>query len=269
VLDSYAEFHGAFWGLAKAPGIKSQEEWAQIFAGQFLSPEEQHYFLDWFGVPEPQRGLVKRALDEIGMPKILTHMNTFGMTVLQGDAHSGQVLRISNSSRWGLIDFAWAHLGNPAIDIGTLMVWQSQDHVEFIKYYFEQLIGRTGCSEPGSPNPQRLPNCSVDDFILDCRVAAVFRGLMSIAIASFSFPDHAKRDKDYLAKHPELNEWFSHLHLGFRFFDQSTFDYIADRTKNVGSSFLSLSSESSSRPLQSMVDALSARDFHRFGTRAQ
>jgi hypothetical protein len=202
--------------------------------------EGQIQLLDFFGVPEPQNGLMKRALVEIGMPAILAHMNRFGMTLVQGDAHAGQLLRLSNDNsakgrgfEWGLIDFAWAHLGSPAIDVGNFMMWpsvESVDHAKFVKFYFDQLIEYTGCSQPGSPNPQKLPSCSLEDFTKDCRIAATFRGLMMMAFTGFSFPEEARRDKDYLAKNPHFKDWFSGTHRGFRFLDQSTFDYLLERT---------------------------------------
>jgi hypothetical protein len=269
LLKSYAAFHAAFWGLEQAPGIQTQQNWAQVFAGQMVPLEGQVQLLDFFGVPEPQNGLMKRALVEIGMPAILAHMNRFGMTLVQGDAHAGQLLRLSNDNsakgrgfEWGLIDFAWAHLGSPAIDVGNFMMWpsvESVDHAEFVKFYFDQLIEYTGCSQPGSPNPQKLPSCSLEDFTKDCRIAATFRGLMMMAFTGFSFPEEARRDKDYLAKNPHFRDWFSGTHRGFRFFDQSTFDYLLERTESKGSSFIDSSLEVPPKPPQSVVDAMTAR----------
>jgi aminoglycoside/choline kinase family phosphotransferase len=269
-LDSLAQFHGAFWGLTTAPGLKSQEAWAQVFAGQMIPHERQLHFLDWFRVPEPGRGLFKRALKEISMAGILEHLNTFGTTVLHGDAHSGQFLCLHNKTESGrtvgLIDFAWAHLGNPAIDIGALMIWDP-DHVDFITYYHKQLISYTGCAEAGSANLQKLPKCSVDEFIKDCRVAAALRGLFLLVITSWQFPDDAKQDMDYLLKHPERN--FDYLTRAFKFFDEDTFQYLTERTRHMESSFLSLTSDSSSRVSQSVVEALSAREFNRVGDDAE
>jgi hypothetical protein len=219
----------------------------RLFAGQFNSLDQQLRLLDdeRVPVPEPGRSLFKRVLTEIGMPRIMDHINTFGTTVVHGDAHGGQFLCLhketEDGKRVGIIDFGWAHLGNPAVDVGALMIWHP-DPVAFMKEYHNKLIAHTGCAESDSPNPQKLPSCSVDEFIRICRVAAAIRGLFLRTIGIF---------------------WET---KPFAFLDQATFDYLAEntRTDDIGSSLLSYSSESSARPSQSVIDALSARENDRF-----
>jgi hypothetical protein len=251
LLDSLAQFHGAFWGLAKAPGLRSQQAWMSLLAGQRLPLEQQLRLLDEDGglppVPEPGRGLFRRALEEIGVHRMIDHINTFGTTVVHGDAHEGQFLCLHKETeggkRVGIIDFGWAHLGNPAIDIGALMMKQP-DHVAFVKYYYNQLIAHTGCAESGSSNPHKLPSCSVDDFVRLCRVAA---GIRNLFMRSFGGWDTE----------------------GFELFDQATFEHLAEHTRTdvIGSSLLSFSSESPARPPQSVIDALSTRESHRYHTK--
>merc|ERR1712110_861006 len=113
------------------------------------------------------------------MPRIMDHINTFGTTVVHGDAHGGQFLCLHNETedgkRVGIIDFGWAHLGNPAIDVGALMI--------------------------GHPDPV--------EFIRICNVAAAVRGLFLRSIGlfwetrAFEFLDQATFD--YLAEHTKTD----------------------------------------------------------------
>eukprot|EP00928_Gymnodinium_smaydae_P044770 TRINITY_DN29885_c0_g1_i1.p1 TRINITY_DN29885_c0_g1~~TRINITY_DN29885_c0_g1_i1.p1 ORF type:complete len:583 (+),score=47.37 TRINITY_DN29885_c0_g1_i1:68-1816(+) len=241
-LDAFAELHATFWGLAEARGLQDLPGWGRAATQGPLAADHFASLIDWYQVPEPARGLVKRAYTEIGPARMLKLMNEFGVTLIHGDAHRGQMLHLYDDSSAktgdrtiGLIDFGSAVLASPAIDIGYLIPeFGIAEHEKFIQYYYRLLVNRTGCLNRDSPNDQNLPLCSAEQFVKLCRMGAFIRGTFAMVLLLGQLGEavgQALANPDYLKQNP--NPSFDAVASFFESFDQDTFKFLADNTKDV------------------------------------
>ncbi|CAK0874946.1 unnamed protein product [Prorocentrum cordatum] len=201
VLDSYADLHGAFWNIPKVELLRSAEWWGAVFTGSFLGKEEMDRWLDWRMTPEPYLSLIRRARDELGFERIFEFMNRHGVTLAQGDAHNGQLLRLSELAssthggrKFGIIDFGTAVRANPAVDVGSILRSLNADkrheEFDFVRYYLKSLRLRLG-------EHATTLKMTDEDFFHDYKLGKLFRILFEGTFQWMSLPDEIKNNANY------------------------------------------------------------------------
>lgn len=262
VLDSYADLHVAFWNIPEVESLRPAEWWGAVFTGSFLGKEEMDRWLDWRLTPEPYLSLIRRARDELGFERIFAFMNTHGVTLAQGDAHNGQLLRLKEPSAstyggrtFGLIDFGTAVRANPAVDIGSIMRFLSADKREgefdFVRYYLKEVRMRLG-------EHATALKVTDEEFFHDYKVGKLFRILFEGTFQWMSLSDEVKNNADYLKDKmddPRLQDYFREISS----FDEEEFRWLQDQLAK-SAPMKSRSFGSGAGPSQFFVDAMASRE---------
>jgi len=180
ILDSYAALHAAFWGLPAQKGVHSTAEWSHIFSGECFGKEKLDEALDKFSWRDPV--WFRKARDDIGFEKIITHLNSHGTTLIHGDTFNGN---ITKDGRWRLIDFEHAAVCNPAMDVGALLLQLADEDEEeagnlMVGYWqtLTTLLKANGVE----------PNMDLNQFQCDCEFGIAFRSAFLCAILHTSEP---------------------------------------------------------------------------------
>jgi hypothetical protein len=270
ILDAYATFHSSFWNISmEGLQLKSVREWAQIFGGVVsFPPAEVAKLMMLAQLPEDVQELVVRLGTEVGYMECLQYMLASGHTIVQGDAHYGQILRVSDSDddhededededdddkdggTWNLADFGWAHANHPAVDIGSILakIGDKKDQEEHLKHYWEKFTESVGCDN--------LPSCELEEFAVLFKLGAFFRGTFKLGQYFFEAPGKPAKiepgffDDGKVAEN--LLNWLGVL-------DSATVDYLSQKIKGQSSSLLSISELPA--PNQAVLDALREREF--------
>jgi hypothetical protein len=196
IFEAYAHVHAAFWRLPHTMGLKTFDTWNQLigeggpqYADGGWSEEERERAYALFG---PHRRLLDKMRSEIGHANIFQHLSSHATTLCQGDAHPGQVLKIKKHSsyaeehgRWQIIDFGQAIVANPAIDIGSFMLYvdakDADERKDCLKAYWDALTGRLIAKGVN-------PGLTFEQFQLHVRIASTWRMILGFCWYSAEGP---------------------------------------------------------------------------------
>lgn len=233
LLEAYASLHSSFWGLdASGLNLKSVELWSSIFAPHGFSVQDMAPVLEMAKLPNATQHVILRLAGEVGIAESLELMMSKGTTLVQGDAHNGQVLRGDDDGtpggKWFLADFGWSHANHPAVDIGAILpqISQREDHEKFVKIYWEKFTKKVGCDGGESGT---LPPCGYQEFYKLVKLGAYFRGSFVFSLIASSLPQQPD-----VFDHPEVTQ---SLMTWLGCIDDETVDWLVEQSKASGMNF--------------------------------